>query len=314
MKKLVLHIGPPKTASTGLQKFLSESRDTGEYIYPKFGRVKNGVAHHNIAYELRKHDRYEPAETGFFELNKLMRNTKKNVFISSEEFILTRPVLDPIVRISVETGFSLEIVYFVRDPLDRLNSMYTQQVKTGMTFDNFPDFLIIGSEDKRLYPFLRRKQVLQWFPDVEMVLVPFIGRKVGDYFSALCKRYGIEAVPKDFEAINESPSPEEVRFYLENKEIFKGKRFMAWISKAADSYDFKRKFYGFDQPLYEQYRKKFSNEYNRFGEFPFFEIEENDKFKLITQRKPYDGSFDEEKYTRFAKELRARLIAEIGPS
>lgn len=311
MKKLVIHIGPPKTASTGLQKFLSHSQFTGDYIYPKFGRVNDGVAHHNIAYELRKHDRYVRTGTGFGELKQLMRETDKNIFVSSEEFVITKAALEPVVQISAQTGFEIEIVYFVRDPLDRLNSMYTQQVKTGMSFDTFKDFLPVGSEDKRLYPFTRHDQVMGWFPKLKIVFVPFIGRKVGDYFSALCQRYGITATAKDFEAINESPSPEEIRFFLENKAIFKAKRFMALIRSEAEAHDFKRKFYGFDPALYDVYRRKFTREYARIDEFPFLEIAEGDKFKLMTERKPYDGSFDEAKYKSFAETVKKKISAEI---
>ena len=110
---------------------------------------------------------------------------------------------------------------------------------------------------------------------------------------------------------HESPSPEEIRFFLENKAIFKAKRFMALIRSEAEAYDFKRKFYGFDQALYEVYRQKFMGEYARIKEFPFLEITEGDKFKLITERKPYDGSFDQAKYKSFAQSVKKKLAAEI---
>ena len=47
-------------------------------------------------------------------------------------------------------GYELEILFFVRDPIARLNSMYTQQIKTFVENSTFTDFIARAQREDKL--------------------------------------------------------------------------------------------------------------------------------------------------------------------
>src|SRR5690554_1086866 len=89
MKKLIVHIGTHKTASTFIQKGLSENYEKllgYGCLYPKSGRIGQG-SHHNLQFEITGDKRFKSERGGWEELRAEIRSSRcDTVLLSCEAF------------------------------------------------------------------------------------------------------------------------------------------------------------------------------------------------------------------------------------
>jgi hypothetical protein len=147
--RLVVHMGATKTASTYLQKCLSLNEDLllkhGVYL-PQAGRraTTSNLNHHNLAWHLLEDRRFRSVHGDWDALRTEVADTDCDmVLLSSEAFarLASEERLRPLLSSRLfEIADDVTLVYVVRDPLARINSMYAQTVKTFAdpgTFDEY---------------------------------------------------------------------------------------------------------------------------------------------------------------------------------
>jgi hypothetical protein len=137
--RLVVHIGATKTASTYLQKCLGLNEDLllkhGVYL-PQAGRrsTSSNLNHHNLAWNLLEDRRFRGVSGDWEGLRAEVADTDADVvLLSSEAFarMASEERLRPMLSNRLlEIEDDVPLVYFPRDPLARINSMYAQTVKT----------------------------------------------------------------------------------------------------------------------------------------------------------------------------------------
>jgi len=261
MKKVVLHVGPSKTASTTVQKFLSEYDAGASFHYPRWGWTRPDAGHHNLAYEMRNDPRFNPELGGLDRLAEDLA-TGRNLFLSSEDFPIFAPAMKKVKDICDAAGYELEVLFFVRDPIARLNSMYTQQIKTFVENSPFPDFINRAKREDKLA--LRRnvKNPLEAM-GVKVRFMPFIGPKLNHIFAEMCESYGFTAKAEDFEHTNPAPSPEEIALYRQIGHLMKKSEVSHWeaSNRHRRKYEFNSKYFGFDQWLIDDVRELLAPEY-----------------------------------------------------
>ena len=130
-KRLVLHVGPHKTGSTSLQYGLLKSQKTLNelgFTYPEMGLEQ--FAHHRIYTMLNNPDK----SVGAAFLDGLTKSVgdADTVILSSEDFIyLPEFRLQELKRAFV--GYRIEIVIFIRSPVDLWPSHWQELIKHGWT-------------------------------------------------------------------------------------------------------------------------------------------------------------------------------------
>lgn len=261
MKKIVLHVGPSKTASTTVQKFLSEYQGESPLLYPRWGWTRPDAGHHNLAYEMRNDARFS-AELG--GLDKLTEELEKgqSLFLSSEDFPVFAPAMKKVKDLCDQFGFEMEVLFFVRDPVARLNSMYTQQIKTFVENCPFQDFITRAKREDKL---LLRRKVKEPLENlgIQVKFLPFIGPKLNEIFAQMCESYGFSAKAEDFEHTNPAPSPEEIALYRQIGHLMQKSEVNHWeaSNRFRTKYGFSRKYFGFDQWLIDEVRDYLKDDY-----------------------------------------------------
>lgn len=198
MSRVVVHLGPPKTASTFIQRALVanerllESR--GVYL-PKAGRLElepKACCHHHLAWELMGSPRFRPQRGGWQALaDEIGRpeHRDQTVVISSE--VLGRAVLelglgDEVDRRIRALGRAVTVGYVVRDQLSAINSNYAQQVKL---MEDMPDFDTYATGAVRAGWFDLERHLQRWYQgdEVEFVAIPFSGAERSDPLTAFVR-------------------------------------------------------------------------------------------------------------------------------
>lgn len=143
--RLVIHMGATKTGSTFLQRQLALNEkillDYGIFL-PMTGRRRGpNVNHHTIAWELVGDRRYHASDGSWDEMvAEINRSDAHIALISSEAFarLAGDAELRPrFVERLAALPHRVELIYVVREPLARINSMYTQSLKTFGSADGF---------------------------------------------------------------------------------------------------------------------------------------------------------------------------------
>ena len=128
-RRVILHVGPHKTASTYLQCRLLLARAAlaeHGFRYPEYGVAQ--FAHHRVYNFLNEHTR---AESGLEEaaLREAFAGST-DLILSSENFVyLGAPQLTALKAMLPDCGF--EIVYFLRNPVHLWPSHWQELVKHG---------------------------------------------------------------------------------------------------------------------------------------------------------------------------------------
>lgn len=134
--KLLLHIGPHKTGTTALQMQLAESRNalgTAGWIYKD--RLDCGISVHAIG-DMLSTGQLKRAQPAMAELSSFTQN----MILSSENF--SRLHANHIRLLAEATAdFDVTIIYYIRNPLQRLFSAWQEWVKHGYSF-TFPEYIM----------------------------------------------------------------------------------------------------------------------------------------------------------------------------
>lgn len=149
MKRLIVHIGSEKTATTLIQRFLQKSRQelmTQGIYYPEIGF--NSMAHSSLVAPLHEIDQGRPLEfapnqvVGAYtidsewaplinEINK--REDIHTIILSSEHFSsrLRDEGVSALKQILLDMHATVDIVYYFRRQDDLLASAYSTHIKSG---------------------------------------------------------------------------------------------------------------------------------------------------------------------------------------
>ena len=131
--RLIVHIGPHKTASSYLQANFAARRGAlkaAGWMYPRLGMAAGEVAHHALASAPR--DWLDPRTDCAKRLAHLGRRARRNNFallLSSEAFSAW-PV-DHWAALASLTGMTPELAIVLRDPRERALSYWAEEVKQG---------------------------------------------------------------------------------------------------------------------------------------------------------------------------------------
>lgn len=151
MRRLVVHIGAPKTATTYIQHALFLNADLlaqhGVYL-PVTGRnemQRRSVGHHHLVWELTDPKRFRRSIGGWDELVAEVRKVKSDTVLLSAEGLSQVVAVHSKTAELMERLFALSddvtVVMAVRDQLSLINSMYCQAVKmlnsATPTFDRY---------------------------------------------------------------------------------------------------------------------------------------------------------------------------------
>lgn len=137
MNKLIMHLGPPKTATSSLQQFFQEQNFTNiEYLginHPS--RIKN----YSLTYELYKE---AIGEENNFNIKTLEQKKDKNHLILSEELFLVEerkiPWKEKLKKLKIIlSDFEVTIVIVAREPISAIKSYY-QEIYYSINKEDFP--------------------------------------------------------------------------------------------------------------------------------------------------------------------------------
>lgn len=208
MGRLVVHVGPWKTASTSFQRGLFANADVlwahGVYL-PRAGRLElepRAVCHHHLAWELMGSPRFRPDIGGWDALAAEIAGVDaQTVLISSEVLgwaVVRKGIGDLLDERLKALGRSVTVVYVVRDQLSQINSEYAQHVKLLEYVEPFARHAagVVRRGEADL-----ERQTSRWYrsPDVEFVAVPFTRISEPDPLVALLLAAGIDVPEGDLD-------------------------------------------------------------------------------------------------------------------
>jgi hypothetical protein len=134
-RRLILHIGGPKTGSTALQRTLFANREALRARGVDYAEVNlRGFGHHDLAYLLGggypAFATPQPRTLGELldELDEALGGPAPTVVISSENFAL-HPNPGPLAAAAARAGRQVEVVVYVRRQDELVLSWYNQSVK-----------------------------------------------------------------------------------------------------------------------------------------------------------------------------------------
>ena len=134
MKFIYIHVGPPKTGSTSIQKLLYKNKNNIDnfYIPQTCLTVPNLINHANLAFEILGDNRFD-AKYGLFEdlLNEISA-IEKNILISSEDLLFV--LLDQKKKLDFEKrfnnlGYNIKYIFILRKDFDYFYSQSTEYIR-----------------------------------------------------------------------------------------------------------------------------------------------------------------------------------------
>lgn len=177
-RRIFLHIGTHKTATTTIQKGCCDHRAAlleAGWLYPTTGMYIYGQ--HNVAWEMCSGHpqpwnhvnywvRYRPEWGGMQQLlDEIENSTAPNVIISSEDFdgLQTERIFQLRDRLK---DFQVEVIVYLREQASFLQSAWAQFVKSGYIVESFPAFVdrMLASGD----------EVLRYFGAYDAFLQPWM--------------------------------------------------------------------------------------------------------------------------------------------
>ena len=165
-KKIFLHIGTHKTATTTIQKGCCENREAllaAGWLFPQTGMYMYG--HHNLAWEMCSGNeqpwnhinswvRFRP-EWGNFEqlIEEIEQSTAENVILSSEDFDgLTTERIERLGTLLAD--YCVEVIVYLREQASFMQSAWAQFVKSGfitISYSSFVDQMLNSAPEIRRY-------------------------------------------------------------------------------------------------------------------------------------------------------------------
>ena len=160
-KRIVIHLGSPKTGSTALQLSLLNNRDllrSQGFDYQFFEddaedwSIKRGLTGGSIWNPIYPNidGHFEVGDLQFEMVNKVLQITLKQLevydtVILSNEFLFllaSSPLFGKLISdFSLKNEVEIEMVMYLRSPFDFLLSWYSESVKRGFTVSKFPAYL-----------------------------------------------------------------------------------------------------------------------------------------------------------------------------
>lgn len=235
-KKLVLHIGSHKTATTLIQSTLAHNAavlDQLSVLYPQSGRIYE--AHFRLCWALKeKPDAHiEDIDEWAALIDEIKASPAQMAVISSEEFglFVSPERLEPL-----KNHFDVSIVAYLRSPDNYLQSFYNQFVKDFGTRETRPLNTYIAEET--LF-FLESRRLLEPWLTVfgrDAITVRLFeqaarnGNIMTDFLDALGLRGGLNLNPPQIGILHKVSLPPDALEYL---------RFSnAYLTKADGHYEF----------------------------------------------------------------------------
>ena len=245
--QIFLHVGPPKTGTSSIQRLLSQSYavllDRG-VLYPRAGRVNSGKQYQhndtsdNIDFQFNpiKHKLLHWAlkgrvvgidpETCWSYILSEQKQTKSHTILLSDEGFASLSVEQMNRLKSLMSGFKVNVIFYLRDPFSRIVSSYKQSVKIGNCCKSFEGYLAEIVEENRLYSL---KVYLERFRDcfgADSLIVRDFDKIINDDVDLeydFLKILGIESVDfeyfKNKDISNASPSNGVIRLLRELNRI-----------------------------------------------------------------------------------------------
>jgi hypothetical protein len=157
MKKLYIHCGFHKTGTTSLQHALKDNAANllkHNVLYPAVGVPAKLAGQHNLAWQLARYRRFDPALGDWNTLLSEIKHFDGTVVISSEDFEGT--LLKPndwkgLVSKLSKLGFQVIFVIYLRDPLTYLESIYLENLKSGSAEEYLTIFNSVCESKKLSY-------------------------------------------------------------------------------------------------------------------------------------------------------------------
>lgn len=211
VRRTVVHIGLPKTATTYLQRGLFANAagmaEHGVYL-PQSGRLEfepRAVAHHHLAWQLFSPQRFNAACGGWEELRQEIDDIGADtVLLSSEEFsrVPSKGLTGELENRLLSLTDDVTIVLVVRDQLSLLNSVYLQRVKSLTLMPSFSEYV---DRSLALGRFDLERSFAQWYDSdrVRFCAIPFSALLSGDLLQNLLAVTGVE-IPGDDVVVPES--------------------------------------------------------------------------------------------------------------
>lgn len=282
--KVIVHIGPPKTATSAIQRWLQLNTDSlkqkGIY-YPEHTLDSNGVSSGNV---LNLFDRKEDKTLKISEekvkyLVSAVKQHKCHTLLLSSEFFFFQ--IDDLMRIFNKIKF----IAYIRFPLNVIESSYNQSVKRH----NETKPLGLPKEPKAYHLTLLEKMLKKH--GKEHFTVRFYHKALfanGNIVSDFLEYVGVDSIDVDEQVINPSYSFEalELKRWLN---CFLVGELQNRIDQLLQSYDRGQESYSLiNTKSYEYYREWFYEKLKCFfDEFPFSGHEKYmDLIKEVPQ-KPY---------------------------
>jgi hypothetical protein len=140
MPKYVIHIGPPKTASSYLQSMLYLSREAllaNGIVYPDNWWTIPGECTHDPIVQLLRQGRQAEIKASFTQINS---TGCRIVVLSCEDFDDLTPPQYEELRDAIGNN-PIDIVFYCRRWCERIPSAWKQAVRTGL-FPTFPEYFV----------------------------------------------------------------------------------------------------------------------------------------------------------------------------
>jgi hypothetical protein len=160
-KTVVIHVGPPKTGTTSIQRFCVDAREAlmqKGILYAETGRIPEGgqiyvmrrggrtrmsrsIAHNLLPWTLLDEAENLTADDCWAEfVVEIRKSPVRNVLISSEAFCRLQISQIRKIREYLE-GVDVRIIAYLRDPFSRMLSDFSQRVRSGTYFKSFTEFV-----------------------------------------------------------------------------------------------------------------------------------------------------------------------------
>ncbi len=185
-KQIYIHVGPGKTGSSALQKYLLENRQQllqQGIFYPAHSIDKSGISSGNF-WSIYKETKNAAAEISAEKLNQLMADFEKQkahtLILSSEAFFMRIPEITKLIP-------GARLICYLRSPIDNIESVYNQSVKRHGNSKTFaetfpqPNFAILRQLEAYLKSLRDERFILRYYhPDCFNE-----GSIINDFFKAL---------------------------------------------------------------------------------------------------------------------------------
>lgn len=145
-KKVIIHIGMGRCGSSSIQHALrikrSELAEHGIH-YPETNPAEDG--HHVLG--LLSDDHYKEAEQAWRDaLSGFEKSGRPTLLLSTEMFIAISPKLFQTV-LRLLSGYSVEVIFIVRNQRELLPSTYAQWIKARIAFRSFEHFYRVTKQE-----------------------------------------------------------------------------------------------------------------------------------------------------------------------